>query len=295
MIYQIEKWLVIILVSLSYNIKLKAQTLLKEDTFNQYWNQGSAEISSYALEQARYGELHEGHAVLIYVTEPFSKQQMVKSDYPNSENIAVLKLNATKKFTTGIYPYSMMTSSFFPLGEKASNAIKMSTSVQDWCGQSFMELERRKELNLNIHSYFQGESVENAKYPLVALEDDIWSIIRIKPADLPVGEFSMVPGFFYLNLKHQNFEDILCSATITTHGEYSEYTIKYPSIARTLSIQFESKFPYRIMSWEEQYYDGYGVEKQLLKTKATKIKTLQIDYWNKNKVADRALRKTLGL
>lgn len=39
--------------------------------FKDYWYAGKAEITSYKLEQARYGELRDGKAVLVYVTEPF--------------------------------------------------------------------------------------------------------------------------------------------------------------------------------------------------------------------------------
>ena len=39
--------------------------------FKGYWYAGKAEVSSYKLEQARYGEIREGNAVLVYVTEDF--------------------------------------------------------------------------------------------------------------------------------------------------------------------------------------------------------------------------------
>ena len=48
--------------------------------FRDYWYDGKAEITSYALQQARYGELHTGEAVLVFVTEPFSKSKQVKLD-----------------------------------------------------------------------------------------------------------------------------------------------------------------------------------------------------------------------
>ena len=83
-------------------IKKAAQQL--SDEFKTYWYTGEAEITSYQLEQARYGEIREGKAVLIFVTENFLPQIQVKADEENPSNISVLKLNATKKFNTGIYP-----------------------------------------------------------------------------------------------------------------------------------------------------------------------------------------------
>ncbi len=72
--------------------------------FKDYWYAGKAEISSYQLKQARYGETREGNAVLIYVTEDFLPDAQVKADNQNESNVPVLKLNATKKFNTGNYP-----------------------------------------------------------------------------------------------------------------------------------------------------------------------------------------------
>ena len=40
--------------------------------FGDYWYQGKAELASYDLNQSRYGEIRNGHAVLIFLTEDFS-------------------------------------------------------------------------------------------------------------------------------------------------------------------------------------------------------------------------------
>ena len=50
--------------------------------FSRYWQQGKAELTSYTLEQARYGEIHQGEAVLVFVTEDLSKTKQVKLDNP---------------------------------------------------------------------------------------------------------------------------------------------------------------------------------------------------------------------
>ena len=34
----------------------------------EYWYAGEAEITSYELNQARYGEIHKGKAVTVFVT-----------------------------------------------------------------------------------------------------------------------------------------------------------------------------------------------------------------------------------
>ena len=72
--------------------------------FNDYWHSGKAEITSYKLTQARYGEIHEGHAALIFVTEQFLSNEQVKADSESKDNIPVLKLNSTKNFQYGHIP-----------------------------------------------------------------------------------------------------------------------------------------------------------------------------------------------
>ena len=91
--------------------------------FKKYWYSGNAEITSYSIEQARYGQLREGTSVLIYVTEPFLPEIQVKADRSASSNIPVLKLNRTKNYLTGIYPYSIMNSTFSPVYDN-QHAIK---------------------------------------------------------------------------------------------------------------------------------------------------------------------------
>ena len=75
-------------------------------SFGDYWYQGEAELNRYDLKQFRYGEMRGGDAVLIFVTEDFLTDKQVKYEYgPKPESAAtVLKMNATRKFITGIYP-----------------------------------------------------------------------------------------------------------------------------------------------------------------------------------------------
>ena len=270
------------------------QSVNTSSQFKTYWYSGKAELSSYSLQQARYGELHDGHAVLIYVTEPFSKDKLVKSDTPTKHDVSVLKLNSTKKFTTGIYPYSMMTSSFLPVNQP-KHSLKITTSSQDWCGHSFIELKNKKTFEIDIHSYFENESITNLVIEKQYLEDDVWSIIRINPKKLPIGKINIIPSFFFLRLLHNNVQPYQAIATVTKGEKTSIYRIEYPDLERTLLITFDSRFPYQIKGWQEEYYSGWGENRKKLTTKATLIKSLQLDYWNKHNKDDNSLRKLLGL
>jgi len=218
-------------------------TLTKEPSqaFKDYWYAGKAEITSYKLEQARYGEMRNGTAVLIYVTEDFLPNKQVKADRQNAQNIPVLKLNATKNFNTGIYPYSIMQSTFYPVSNN-KHAIKVSSSMQEWCGHVYTQLNNRDPFEITAHSYFEGEADQN---------------LKVEKCD--------------------------------------KYTLNYPELNRTLSINFNSKFPYEINSWEESYRDGYGSNAKVLTTKATKLESIKSAYWGQNSNADEVLRKELKL
>ena len=115
------------------------------ERFGRYWYQGKAELTRYELNQARYGEMHKGEAVLIFVTEPFLPDKQVKLERGDpSKGVTVLKLNSVRKFFTGIYPYSLMTSTFMPVSFAATGrALKVASSSQEWCGQTFTQLNLR--------------------------------------------------------------------------------------------------------------------------------------------------------
>ncbi|SDR74482.1 septum formation inhibitor Maf [Gramella sp. MAR_2010_147] len=271
------------------------KTELKLSTeFKDYWYSGEAEITSYDLEQARYGEIREGEAVLIYVTEDFLPDEQVKANTKNEENISVLKLNATKNFITGIYPYSVMQSSFYPLnGEE--HALKVSTSIQEWCGQVYMQLNNRKNFNLTSHSYFAGEADQEIEIEKIPLENEIWNRLRIEHDKLPTGEFKMLPSFEYLRFSHQPVKAYSASGEYFTTDEFNVYQLTYPELKRELKIYYSRTFPFTIEKWEESYPSGFGENAQVLTTKAIKKQRLKSDYWNKNSNKDLPLRQKLDL
>ena len=276
-----------------------AQTVPKTNItkeFKEYWYAGKAEITSYDLEQARYGEIRKGNAVNIFVTEPFSKKHNTKADENNADNISVLKLNATKKFNTGIYPYSIMTSSFLPVNQPKAS-LKISSSTQEWCGHEYIELVNEDDkFEMSNFSYFQGESFQEKEIDKeVVLEDDLWSKIRLTPENLPQGNFKALPSFVYLRFSHNEVKAYQAEGKITKGKMSSVYELKYPTLNRTLKITFENKFPYQILGWTDIYKSGWGAKAKTLTTKATLKKSLNIAYWQKNSNTDLYLRKELGL
>ena len=262
----------------------------KHPDFNTYWYAGKAEITSYKLSQVRYGEIHEGTAVNIFVTEDFLPEKQVKADYQNKNNIPVLKLNSTKKFTTGIYPYSLMTNTFSPI-DSNKKAIKISFSAQEWCGNTFVQLNNRDDFQIDFHSYFESNADRNINLKKTILENEIWNQLRVSPENLPVGKLQIIPSFEYLGLHHKKFKAYEAATSLTLNDDFMIYEINYPSLQRSLTITASKAFPYTIERWEE----SFSSRGKMLTTKAVKIKTIQSAYWSKNGVADIEERKELGL
>lgn len=258
--------------------------------FKDYWYAGKAEISSYKLEQARYGELRDGTAALIFVTEDFLPEVQVKADRQNESNIPVMKVNATKNFNTGIYPYSVMSSTFYPVF-KEQHALKVSQSMQEWCGHQYAQINNRSKFEVKSHSYFEGEADKSFSIPKETLENELWAQLRIDPKGLPTGNFKAIPDFSFTRMKHVPLKAYDAKGTLTA----TTYTLEYPTLNRSVIIHFSEAFPYTIEGWEETFKSGFGSRAKELTTKATRIKTIKSAYWGKNSNADEGLRTELGL
>ncbi len=269
-------------------------------SFSEYWYQGKAEISRFELQQARYGEMRSGEAVLVYVTEDFLTSQQVKlEDYSKGKTGAtpILKLNLTKMFHTGIYPYTMMASIFSPIDLKNfPHALKVNATVLEWCGQVFTQINNReKYYDVRSFSYFEKEGDDSFSVEKVFLEDEMWTRIRIAPDQLPQGDIRMVPGSLTARLRHRKLSAEPAQATVVTNGDTVRYQLIYPESERKLAIQFGRLFPHEILSWEETYKDGFGEKAKVLTTKAVRKNSIFLDYWNKNAAADSVYRMQLGL
>ena len=261
-------------------------TAPNSDAFGDYWYQGQAEISSYALQQARYGEIHEGEAVLIFVTEAHDPETQIKLDREAPDQVTVLKLNMMRKFLTGLYPYSMMSSVFTPVHEPRPMPTKISTSVQEWCGHTYQQLNRTEDgYAMLLRSYFESEGDQTLELEATLLEDGLWNTIRLNPDALPLGSLQMVPGTMFQRLRHVEAGPFPAQAQWVEAGAGRRgYQVHYPRLGRTLTIEFDVAFPHVIQSFSETAAGG-------LTTTATRLVTKQIAYWQHHSVADQALRQ----
>ena len=265
-------------------------------SFGDYWYQGEAEITTYRLQQARYGEVRAGEAVLIFVTEPFSLSRQVKLNRAGAagdDEATVLKLNATRTFTTGVYPYSMMTSVFMPVGEGLM-PLKVTTSSQEWCGQTFTQLNKTSRgWRARLFSYFESEGDQDLTLPEVMSEDGLWTLLRLDPARLPVGEVRLIPSLVHQRLSHRPMQPYAAKASLFSGGSLRVYTLTYPELDRSVRIHFQADFPFTIEEWEEEQLEGANGER--LTTRAVRKERAMLDYWRRNSLADSTYRISLGL
>lgn len=263
--------------------------------FKAYWYQGKAELNHYELSQARYGELRNGDAVLVFVTEDFLDSAEVKYEgMGDAPRTSVLKLNRIDRFITGIYDYSLMTSTFSPVD--GTPPMKVTCSSQDWCGQMFMQLNHRSDgYDYELRSYFQADGDKNGKVSRPILEDGIMNQVRIDPAKLPTGTVDMLPSLSYLRLMHKPTAAVKVNAKLTAQGDTSTYEMEFTSLDRTVSIHFGTAFPHVIFGWEETRPDGFGDDVKTLTTTARLMHQVMEPYWKQHAVADDSLRTKLGL
>lgn len=259
------------------------------EAFASFWSTG-AEITSYALSQNRYGESHEGHAELIFVTEPFLPDAQVKRDFGSGPAVPALKLNALRTFNTGLYSYRTMQSTFAPLDrERFPHALKSTLSVQDWCGQVFQQINLRDDgWRQQLYSYFQSTGDASSTLPLAWLEDELWLLIRRDPSALPTGELEIVPALLHSRFAHQPLKAEAARTRLEQDGSEFVYEIQYLSFTRSLTIRFNAEFPHFIQGWTETTEQGT--------TKARRQGGLgQSEYWRWNKPKNGKLREKLGL
>lgn len=272
------------------------------EQFKQYWFEGKAEVTSYELKQARYGEIRDGEAILVFVTEDFLLERQVKKESNTSEKAtSVLKLNFIRKFPTGIYDYTMMTSTFTPIHLKnLYSPLKLTSSSTEWCGQSWLQLNRIAQSTYKAlsYSYFESEGDEEKEVSDVLLEDGIWAQIRMNPNLIKEGEQSILPSAHYLRFAHK---EIKAYKGIIEKNENKDerfkgeklqvLTISYPELNRKLEIVYEGAFPYKIIGWKERRNSW----KQNLETFAIVKAEKKSAYWGENSKADAPLREELKL
>lgn len=271
-----------------------------------WWSDGKAELSSYQTKTQRYGELREGYAVLVFVTEEISRTTRVKVEseaIPPADRAPVMKLNHVVKFPTGIYDYSLLTSTFSSIesefGRPPFEPLKISFTAQEWCGHVYqMLIPQRDQVELTLHSYFQseGDQKRSIKLPAnAAFEDNLLIWIReLKGEVLSAGQrraLQILPSAWASRSGHQDVE-FQGGSIIKEEGEVVKLSEgNAPSWRwtwqvgnRTEMYWVEKAYPHRILKWQSS--DGSAGELN---------KTLRLPYWQLHGNDDLAYREQLEI
>jgi len=235
------------------------------DSFDAYWHDGKAELDGYRLKISRYGEERDGQAVMVFVTEPFSKSKLVKvNDHRENPDdvIDVLKLNFVRDFSTGIYDYNTMVSVFVRTNDL--EPVKVSFSSAEWCGHVYSEMRFDKDrIRGNYLSYFEDESgpfeVQRPRGALV--EDNLFILLRgLREPFLAAGTsktVDLLPGVLVRRFLHKEAHYV--SATISRRAANEDVSVpagRYSCIVYDVSVgdrngEFcvDAEYPHRIVRW----------------------------------------------
>jgi hypothetical protein len=277
------------------------------DAFWQHWGDGKAEIDGYALVEPRYGELRDGTAVLVFVTEDFSDSARVKADpgkHPASDVYPVLKLNFQREFQTGIYHYNTLTSTFAKTELDAGAyfvPVKSSFSAQEWCGHVYQQwLVRDGRLVGISHSYFDGEGDATLALAWPAggvLEDELPILVRgLRGEWLSAGQTRTVPFLrSSLRTRLQHLPPAWGEATVSR----ATASVLVPSVlgkvpafvytvaergGDTITFTVEESAPHRLLAWHSSSGES-----------GTLTGSVRLAYWQMNGKRGEAALPQLGL
>ena len=270
---------------------------------NKYWTQGKAEVSVYDLSQNRYKDNHPGQAISVFVTEDFLTDKQVKNEYySNPKSTWILKNIQLRKFTTGVYDYSLFSSVFTPIDRnKFPQSLKVTATSQEWCGTIFTQVNLRGEkYKYQQRSYFEKEGDVLDAINKGVLEDELYTVLRMNPAFLPKGDFNIIPALNFMQLKHLPNRTYKANGSIRTYkgseftgNKLNEYKVLIPELKRELRIVFENQAPYKIVGWLDSFPSAF--DKKIRTTKATLTAQKMLPYWGQNSLRDANLREELGL
>jgi hypothetical protein len=286
---------------------LAASTAARADDFWRFWGDGKAELDGYALVEPRYGQLRQGTAVAIFVTEDFSEALRVKADpgkHPKSDVVPVMKVNLVRDFQTGIYDYNTMTSTFLRTefsGDAFWPLLKTSFSSQEWCGHVYMQwLPHGTKLDGTSHSYFDGEADASPQleYPAGGvLEDALPILVRGLRGDwLPPGASRKLPFLrSQLRTRLLHVPAKWGEATVTRAAAAAPvktalgtlraftYTVVEAG-GDTLTFTVEEAYPHRLLAWQSSSGES-----------AHLVGSARLEYWKLHDNGDEKYLKQLGL
>lgn len=147
---------------------------------NKLWDDGLAEVATYAAERTVYNKKRTFDYTLITVKEDFNKEFNVKTDdYQRQDLFPVIKVNAFCRIPTDNYPYHYLTSSFYRR-ENPVQIHKITNSSQEWCGNTFKAINRQNDkFQYTFNSYWDNQGEGKFTLPgSIVFEDQLPYTLR---------------------------------------------------------------------------------------------------------------------
>ncbi|NEU08368.1 hypothetical protein GZH53_08615 [Flavihumibacter sp. R14] len=140
---------------------------------SSYWDDGKAEVAVYNASRRIYKKDRSFEATLVTVAEEFNIRSNVKTDdYSRKDLFRVIKYHAFARIPTDNYPYHFSTSIFLKR-ENPLSLHKMTSSSQEWCGNTFKEFNNKGgSLSLQFSSYWDNEGSGSRELEPDALFED---------------------------------------------------------------------------------------------------------------------------
>ncbi|HEX8428307.1 hypothetical protein [Hymenobacter sp.] len=155
---------------------------------NKLWEDGLAEVAVYDAERIVYDKVRRFEYVQITVKEEFNDQYKVKTDdYQRPDLFPVMKVNQFCRIPTEQYPYHFLTSLFFRR-ENPVGLYKLTTSSQEWCGNTFKAfLDDGLQYMQTYNSYWdtQGAGQRNLRRDILFEDALPYTLRTLRFAALP--------------------------------------------------------------------------------------------------------------
>jgi hypothetical protein len=153
---------------------LKLAPYFKQEwAMNKWWEDGLAEVATYEAERVVYNKVRRFDYTLITVKEEFTPEHNVKADsLERLDLFPVMKVNQFCRIETDQYPYHYLSSLFFRRDESVA-LHKMTTSSQEWCGNTFKAITDEGLHYLQTYnSYWDGQGSGNRQLRRDVLFED---------------------------------------------------------------------------------------------------------------------------
>lgn len=241
--------------------------------FAGYWSTSLTEVSTYELQQARFGNVYEGEAYLSFSQVVYSRARQIAAvniDTLNKDQMKTLQLVGSRSYKCGNQWHALSQMVVMPqIFRDGPYALKIAASVNDLNGISYaqLNLDANKYL-LQVRNPDNREGDQNRVVQLTMTEDQIWCMMRIYPDSLPTGGAFMLPGLLSTRLRNEMMQPLAVKLSLhkaelgelppalQTRGLLKVYTIDYPVNGRTLQIYFNAAPPHLIEGWKDSYQDS---------------------------------------